>query len=773
MQSIVGQTPIDENDDWQTRYLAMMGPSTTSSIRQNTRDGSYSAFGQSRGGVSLSRPGTESMQSPLQVMGPFAQRSNESAAGSSRESRGVLKDILAVEGKRNTVETYVEPVEIRKPKPQLQRVPYRQKPVEEQPKPVWRAGGGSTNLQIFNISSKDEGSYGKHVEWSGEPDPAEENKVVFNRYDVLVSHREKARQVALKARTLINAKAKKMNALHLDENRKEKEIADDVKMFEKIEHRVADNRVPTPINYNEMRHMLNLADSSGLDHHKRHDSADSEAEFEMPEREVKERTPLSEILMYTPQQTRQRHPAARHARSHTTEDRKDASKPGTPTMREHKDNKVKTSSVDTSMGSLEIEAKRKVIREKEAREKKDFEILLGRETSMQADALNTLGHMGDIVPAAFKVAMCVDDQVSIAWHAFVHLRCINDAPISEVDAEAVYDLMTIAPPLTLEEQIEALHRIAMLMDRNRFVYLKAFTGHLRRLARAGPKNITSTLSDAFSTLIFRCKCPETGDVYISPQLRQAIQIRETTPDPDAVRDAATRASVVSERSVRGANAGMTNSSMERPVATRASEAGALQSDGNKKTENDKVEKSDSRTTMDSEAGNLLESAGGASIGSPTTSQRQATGVRVRSDSLENQSRKSAAVRTIVAGESDVSKNTPSLSRRASGQSGADFSPDANAVRTSLSASAGSAKLDVQATQRPALLVPPQINTNRVHGPMYVTIDPAEEFGWYQTSQDLLYRHIFEEQIVLSPFGLSLELMMRFWNQIFSPQEETQ
>ncbi|KAL2917394.1 hypothetical protein HK105_203058 [Polyrhizophydium stewartii] len=642
-------------------------------------------------------------------------------------------------------------------------------------KPVWRGGGNRSQTPVFFESDPNNSDrYAKHTQWVDPKAAADANARVFTRYEIILSHREKARQVALKARSLINATVQRRKAAEASSKKSTDTIENDMAMFERIQKRMHD-RAATPVDMQVVRSHLNLVDDDVADTTQFAPGSTRAKQlagkvFGVPERDKTAKEPTSSVLMYTPDSVRQRKAkrmrrrqqsvdsglpggsspaldqtprssaearhehAPQHAQHHHSPHAHHRSKDALHGSGEriHAANAgMRRAQSESLMSRVQVPKEVLVPRhadvvKQQMRNKAndgdgdgkaggytgqdtveeqfeffhDFEVLLGRETSVQADAIDSVAPSDDVVPASLRAAISNEDQLAMAWHAFVHLRCMAEPIVCEEDVEAIYQIMS-TPGATAEQQTIGLRMVVVGMERKHYVYLKAFTGHLRRLARAGRTKTTKAISCMFATVIFRARCPETGDVYVSPQLRTLVQIRD---DPG-----------VSPVVPGGADgAGDAESAVSMSASQSRRDLASIGLRGSRPS--------------------LLPDV----VSSPDRGATSATSALA--------DRHMASSRTALRGAAVVHDAAPSAL------------PFVQAQAQALEAPAGGGALTVEI---------PRATLSR----MFVDDDAAGEFAWAEASIDSAERALFAEHSAQTPFAAALELLLRFWNAVFDVQDD--
>lgn len=110
---------------------------------------------------------------------------------------------------------------------------------------------------------------------------------------------------------------------------------------------------------------------------------------------------------------------------------------------------------------------------------KDFETLLERQMNLEADALARLGNLDHDTIARDIARYPWEDLLQLIWNLFVQMRDIFDEIVPD---DLVKDLYAQMHDLQLsdEEHILLITQKIQLLDHRPFIYMKAFTGHMKR-----------------------------------------------------------------------------------------------------------------------------------------------------------------------------------------------------------------------------------------------------------------------------------------------------
>ena len=633
----------------------------------------------------------------------------------------------------------------------------RQKPE----KPVWRVARPDS-FSILSVQLK------SMLESSEKEESADElmpdlGTTVFNRYLVQESHREKAKEMARKAREMINATAKVKSKKSFSEKPVPKPAVrhSDFDIFERLQQRMSASR--TPVNVKEMEKILGLIDEEGP----MEDILGQKSEFRQDEVESRPEK-LSELMMYSPSEA-----IERRARGEKTADDggipivyPDYRQPEEQVLGDIKDGNTFNNQV-TSIGNVParghyaglpplvtIKTSRKVLvpirknkmqeaeaklvaplfskEESDTKEKfkffKDFEVLLSREAHIQNEVSTTLGHVTDVAKTSLKGLLNDTDRFDMIWNAFVHIRHMDHAPINAEDSEMIYSIL-VTPDAT-QHKFKLKDQISR-MDRKRFVYLKALSGHLHRIAIGGEASILRGLSDVFAELFFRCVCPTTGDVYESPVVAVMTDVEEI------------RATIMSKKSAMMSRAS-THISFSLgadvhylPYSSRPSEYWRSFDPQEEDEELDNLFSNSSRNSL------VIKGVHTEAHVNPRASQRRST-VRSRTSSKTAQDKPAIQVnispeelhQKLVSERLSTGKKT-TQSRKNSG--------------TSEESTNNTSGMD---------------GSEHFHT-MHVKEDVQKVFNWDTMTHEILKHRVLNGCLPLTPFGCAIELLLQNWNFFFT------
>jgi hypothetical protein len=146
---------------------------------------------------------------------------------------------------------------------------------------------------------------------------------------------------------------------------------------------------------------------------------------------------------------------------------------------------------------------------------KELAVLLDRQLFLDSAAMAILGNRTDDIHINEIKYYTVEEGVELLWNEFYHLKMVQERIVPQNFADEIYSLLHDNP----FDAHEATAKIKKLVDglfHKYAIYLKAFSGHLKRIVGACKgmnPNAISVVAKLFGNLIFRTVLPVTGDKY--------------------------------------------------------------------------------------------------------------------------------------------------------------------------------------------------------------------------------------------------------------------
>ncbi|KAJ3275661.1 hypothetical protein HDV01_007664 [Terramyces sp. JEL0728] len=162
---------------------------------------------------------------------------------------------------------------------------------------------------------------------------------------------------------------------------------------------------------------------------------------------------------------------------------------------------------------------------------RDFQALLDRQHKLEREAVAMIGNFQTDLETRTIARYPLDDLLKLIWNQFNHLKDSYEDIVPAATVQAFYGrmrnilLITDGFPNDDVQHAEFIKEQIKSLDRRCYIYLKAFTGHMKRTVGVcsesilgGPHRLCLGLSKLFGNLIFRTAMPKTDDVYVLPSL---------------------------------------------------------------------------------------------------------------------------------------------------------------------------------------------------------------------------------------------------------------
>ncbi|KAJ3324265.1 hypothetical protein HDV06_000304 [Boothiomyces sp. JEL0866] len=162
---------------------------------------------------------------------------------------------------------------------------------------------------------------------------------------------------------------------------------------------------------------------------------------------------------------------------------------------------------------------------------KDFQTLLDRQNKLEGEAVAMMGNIQTHLETREIARYPLDDLLKLIWNQFSHLKDSYEDILPTEIVQLFYlrmrKVLLISDDFTNDDSQHAEYIKEQIKTLNHrcFIYLKAFTGHMKRTIgvcsesiSGGPQRLCLGLAKLFGNLIFRTEMPVTNDVYIPPSL---------------------------------------------------------------------------------------------------------------------------------------------------------------------------------------------------------------------------------------------------------------
>jgi hypothetical protein len=149
---------------------------------------------------------------------------------------------------------------------------------------------------------------------------------------------------------------------------------------------------------------------------------------------------------------------------------------------------------------------------------KDLEILLDRQLHIESATMAILGDHSDEFALQDIKFYNFDEGVEFLWNEFTHLKLVQEPIVPQHFSDEVY-IFFHDEQSTENDSKQKLKKLTSQLFHKYAVYIKAFTGHLRRLlwaCREFPCNAIAVIAYLFGNLIFRTAMPFTDDKWVPP-----------------------------------------------------------------------------------------------------------------------------------------------------------------------------------------------------------------------------------------------------------------
>jgi hypothetical protein len=158
---------------------------------------------------------------------------------------------------------------------------------------------------------------------------------------------------------------------------------------------------------------------------------------------------------------------------------------------------------------------------------KDLETLLDRQFQMESAAMSIIGNRTDDLHLHEIRIYNFDEGIQFLWNEFTHLKLVQEPIVPQYFAKEIYDLLH-DNDYNEKHVVSHLKKLIGQLFHKYSVYIKAFSGHLKRVLIACNEFPTSVVAYIFGNLLFRTELPKTNDLYIAPVPMQ-VPLKSNTP----------------------------------------------------------------------------------------------------------------------------------------------------------------------------------------------------------------------------------------------------
>ncbi|KAJ3272877.1 hypothetical protein HDV01_005200 [Terramyces sp. JEL0728] len=391
---------------------------------------------------------------------------------------------------------------------------------------------------------------------------------------------------------------------------------------------------------------------------------------------------------------------------------------------------------------------------------KDFETLLERQMNLEAETLSRLGNFDHDTVTRDIARYPWEDLLQLIWNLYNQMKSIFDEIVPEFLVNDLYSQMHDLQ-ITDEEHITLIRKKIQLLENRPFIYMKAFTGHMQRIigvcseSIGGPMKLCRGLARLFGNLLFKTPMPVTNDPYIAPKLEiRQILLWEEEEEDEELKKIAEGKKKEEERRMEKLKAEVQFKEQQERL-DRLFAAKQEQERLNKAVKldeiNNDVEINSKEELLSCKETSLEEAATEQSAEEINGSNSTKTAFTVQN----------ADQNTIKSDENEmcsVAKNDGEILEKQ-----VDKSDNSQLPGTTLP------NLEKRKNSIIAELLPLKVeySADKKQDLMDKHISLIEIFGWNQVEMDEIKQMILEEDFSLNAYEKILELILRYWDRIFS------
>ncbi|KAI8901009.1 hypothetical protein BC833DRAFT_618007 [Globomyces pollinis-pini] len=414
----------------------------------------------------------------------------------------------------------------------------------------------------------------------------------------------------------------------------------------------------------------------------------------------------------------------------------------------------------------------------------DFEMLLDRQVHLHTMQLSMVSSMETKTQMRDIARYPVEDLLKLVWHQYAHLKVMGDELIPDAVSTCIYDILHDGV-LTPEEQVADITNLIINMTRKGFIYLKAFTGHLKRFdvtyfhtrtigvcseGIGGPERLCSGLANIFASLIFKKPMPMTNDVYIAPILQiRKIVIEEDEEEERERKEKARLAAIWDDEDdiVIAPKPTVIEKETKPIVPDLATKDTTIASDSN--TANSNKEENESKTTENEEYPDDFipmdanDGAGGDMTDGVKNSKPDLSNEANEDDESSSQNSSSSSLNSLDENKADndgdhIEDGEKGDIQAESNENEEYDDEDDEEDEEIPKPGAGPRKPSIFAFRGN----PPEIDAVKTTKNQ----ENCELFGWDEITEEDLKFHLLEQETPLTAFGAGLEIILKNWDKMF-------